>query len=279
MTYASRYLRIMTPYMEGIDVQNIQQRLMELGYYEGEIDGIYDQETAESIIAYQEAMGLLVDGVVGPDTWNAIGISPEYLEYFDSTYFIEIDLEQTTLTLKEGGTIVSTYPVAVGKPETPTPTGFWKIIQKTPNPGGDFGARWMRISVPWGGYGIHGTDEPESIGMAVSHGCVRMYNEDVIELYDIVPLGTAVEIIGETFTGRLLYVGVEGGSDVLRVQEILQEIDYYQGPLNGIYDEELEEAVTAFQRDYGLEADGIVGTNTYEALEKVYDIITENREP
>lgn len=279
MTYASRYLRIMTPYMEGIDVQNIQQRLMELGYYEGEIDGIYDQETAESIIAYQEAMGLLVDGVVGPDTWNAIGISPEYLEYFDSTYFIEIDLEQTTLTLKERGTIVSTYPVAVGKPETPTPTGFWKIIQKTPNPGGDFGARWMRISVPWGGYGIHGTDEPESIGMAVSHGCVRMYNEDVIELYDIVPLGTAVEIIGETFTGRLLYVGVEGGSDVLRVQEILQEIDYYQGPLNGIYDEELEEAVTAFQRDYGLEADGIVGTNTYEALEKVYDIITENREP
>ncbi len=279
MTYASRYLRIMTPYMEGIDVQNIQQRLMELGYYEGEIDGIYDQETAESVIAYQEAMGLLVDGVVGPDTWNAIGISPEYLEYFDSTYFIEIDLEQTTLTLKERGTIVSTYPVAVGKPETPTPTGFWKIIQKTPNPGGDFGARWMRISVPWGGYGIHGTDEPESIGMAVSHGCVRMYNEDVIELYDIVPLGTAVEIIGETFTGRLLYVGVEGGSDVLRVQEILQEIDYYQGPLDGIYSEELEESVTAFQRDYGLEADGIVGTNTYEALEKVYDIITENREP
>lgn len=279
MTYASRYLRIMTPYMEGIDVQNIQQRLMELGYYEGEIDGIYDQETAESVIAYQEAMGLLVDGVVGPDTWNAIGISPEYLEYFDSTYFIEIDLEQTTLTLKEGGTIVSTYPVAVGKPETPTPTGFWKIIQKTPNPGGDFGARWMRISVPWGGYGIHGTDEPESIGMAASHGCVRMYNEDVIELYDTVPLGTAVEIIGETFTGRLLYVGVEEGSDVLRVQEILQEIDYYQGPLNGIYSEELEESVTAFQRDYGLEADGIVGTNTYEALEKVYDIITENREP
>ncbi|WP_213818170.1 L,D-transpeptidase family protein [Garciella nitratireducens] len=279
MTYASRYLRIMTPYMEGIDVQSIQQRLRELGYYEGETNGVYDPKTSEAVISYQKAAGLLVDGVVGPDTWNAIGISPKYLEYFDSVYFIEIDLEQKSLALKERGTIISTYSVAVGKPETPTPTGFWKIIQKSLNPGGPFGARWMRMSIPWGGYGIHGTDQPESIGTAASHGCVRMYNEDVIKLYEIVPLGTAVEIIGETFTGRLLYVGVDGGSDVLRVQRILQEIDYYQGPLDGIYSQELKKAIIAFQRDYGLIADGVVGTNTYKALEKVYDRITENREP
>lgn len=279
MTYASRYLRIMTPYMEGIDVQSIQQRLRELGYYEGETNGVYDPKTSEAVISYQKAAGLLVDGVVGPDTWNAIGISPKYLEYFDSVYFIEIDLEQKSLALKERGTIISTYSVAVGKPETPTPTGFWKIIQKTLNPGGPFGARWMRMSIPWGGYGIHGTDQAESIGTAASHGCVRMYNEDVIKLYEIVPLGTAVEIIGETFTGRLLYVGVDGGSDVLRVQRILQEIDYYQGPLDGIYSQELKKAIIAFQRDYGLIADGVVGTNTYKALEKVYDRITENREP
>ncbi|SJZ54083.1 L,D-transpeptidase family protein [Garciella nitratireducens] len=279
MTYASRYLRIMTPYMEGIDVQSIQQRLRELGYYEGETNGVYDSKTSEAVISYQKAAGLLVDGVVGPDTWNAIGISPKYLEYFDSVYFIEIDLEQKSLALKERGTIISTYSVAVGKPETPTPTGFWKIIEKTLNPGGPFGARWMRMSIPWGGYGIHGTDQPESIGTAASHGCVRMYNEDVIKLYEIVPLGTAVEIIGETFTGRLLYVGVDGGSDVLRVQRILQEIDYYQGPLDGIYSQELKKAIIAFQRDYGLIADGVVGTNTYKALEKVYDRITENREP
>lgn len=170
MTYASRYLRIMTPYMEGIDVQSIQQRLRELGYYEGETNGVYDPKTSEAVISYQKAAGLLVDGVVGPDTWNAIGISPKYLEYFDSVYFIEIDLEQKSLALKERGTIISTYSVAVGKPETPTPTGFWKIIQKTLNPGGPFGARWMRMSIPWGGYGIHGTDQPESIGTAASHG-------------------------------------------------------------------------------------------------------------
>lgn len=137
----------------------------------------------------------------------------------------------------------------------------------------------MRISVPWGGYGIHGTNAPESIGTAASHGCVRMRNEDVIQLYDIVPLGTEVQIIGESFTGRLLYVGVDGGSDVQRVQEILQEVGYYNGPIDGNYSQELREAVMGFQEDYGLSPDGTVDTNTYQALEKVYDTLTGSRDP
>ena len=192
--------------MEGIDVENVQQRLRELGYYEGEIDGIYDKEMAEVVRDYQEAQGLMADGVVGPDTWNAIGLSEEYLEYFDSSITITIDLQKFLLTLKEGGTTTATFPVAIGKPR---PQLLREIggLSKTLNPGGPFGARWMRISVPWGGYGIHGTNAPESIGTAASHGCVRMRNEDVIQLYDIVPLGTEVQIIGESFTGRLLYVG------------------------------------------------------------------------
>lgn len=265
--------------MEGIDVENVQQRLRELGYYEGEIDGIYDKEMAEVVRDYQEAQGLMADGVVGPDTWNAIGLSEEYLEYFDSSFTITIDLQKFLLTLKEGGTTTATFPVAIGKPETPTPTGNWRIIQKTLNPGGPFGARWMRISVPWGGYGIHGTNAPESIGTAASHGCVRMRNEDVIQLYDIVPLGTEVQIIGESFTGRLLYVGVDGGSDVQRVQGILQEVGYYNGPIDGNYSQELREAVMGFQEDYGLSPDGTVDTNTYQALEKVYDTLTGSRDP
>jgi len=91
--------------------------------------------------------------------------------------------------------LVKTYPVAVGKPSTPTPLGNWTIVQKAMNPGGPFGARWMRLSVPSGGYGIHGTNNPKSIGKAVSHGCVRMYNNDVIEIYPLTPLGTPVTIV------------------------------------------------------------------------------------
>lgn len=279
MVYASRFLRITDPLMEGIDVVNVQQRLSELGYYDGEVDGVYDRDTVDAVRAFQESMGLMVDGVVGPDTWNAIGLSPETAEYFDTRYNITVDLDEKELTLREGERFLNVYPVAVGKPATPTPVGNWRIIQKTVDPGGPFGARWMRLSIPWGGYGIHGTNDPESIGFAVSNGCIRMFNEDVIELYDIVPLGTEVKIIGSVFTGRILYIGVEGGTDVERIQEILAALEYYEGPVDGEYSEEVRDAVINFQRDYGLIPDGVVGTNTYEALEKMNAILFDITEP
>ncbi len=279
MTYSSRYLRIADPLMEGIDVTNVQQRLSELGFYEGDITGIYDRDTAEAVREFQQQFGLTADGIVGPETWNAIGISPDLLQYFSTEYNITIDIEEKELTLRQGEQILKVYPVAVGKPSTPTPTGNWRIIQKTLDPGGPFGARWMRLSVPWGGYGIHGTDQPESIGNAASHGCVRMLNEDVIELYDIVPLGTEVRITGITFTGRTLYLGVQPGEDVRSVQEILQELGYYGGPIDAVYSEEVRDAVLEFQKDYGLTPDGVVGPNTYQALGKLGDILANSQEP
>lgn len=279
MIYASRYLRVTAdPPMEGIDVKNVQERLKELGYYTGDITSIYDKATAEAVRNFQAEFGLLADGVVGPDTWNAIGLSEESLQYFDSQYFITIDLDAKQLVLKEAQNVIRTYPVAVGKPSTPTPIGNWRIIQKTLNPGGPFGARWMRLNIPWGGYGIHGTDDPQSIGKAVSHGCVRLLNEDVIELYDIVPLGTGVNIVGTASTGRILQVGVERGPDVQRVQNILNRAGYYSGSIDGIYGPQTRDAVIAFQRDYGLVADGIVGPNTYDALGKVEDTLNNNRQ-
>ena len=81
---------------------------------------------------------------------------------------------------------------SVGKPSTLTPTGTFTIVNKAVNPGGPFGARWMVLSKPH--YGIHGTNKPSSIGKTVSHGCVRMYNKDVIELFNLVPIGTTVKI-------------------------------------------------------------------------------------
>lgn len=107
---------------------------------------------------------------------------------------IVIEVEKRRLHF-QSDSLVKTYPVAVGKPSTPSPIGNWTIVQKTMNPGGPFGARWMRLSVPWGGYGIHGTNNPKSIGRAVSHGCIRMYNKDVIEIYPLTPIGTPVQIV------------------------------------------------------------------------------------
>ena len=73
-----------------------------------------------------------------------------------------------------------------------TPIGNYIIVNKQPNPGGPFGAMWMSLSKEH--YGIHGTNDPSSIGNAVSRGCVRMYNQDVLQLASIVPNGTPVSI-------------------------------------------------------------------------------------
>jgi LysM repeat protein len=93
-----------------------------------------------------------------------------------------------------GGELVKVYPVAVGKPSTPTPTGDYKIITKILNPGGVLGTRWMGLSIPGGNYGIHGTNNPSSIGTAVSLGCIRMHNHNVEELFPQVNIGTPVHI-------------------------------------------------------------------------------------
>ncbi len=108
-------------------------------------------------------------------------------------YSIEIDLANLKLKLLQDETVVKEYPVAVGKPSTPTPRGEWTITGKGLW-GAQFGGHFMRLSIPWGIYGIHGTDKPWSIGQAVTHGCVRMHNDDAAELYDTVPVGTRVLI-------------------------------------------------------------------------------------
>ena len=108
------------------------------------------------------------------------------------SYSITVNTSTRTLTLYRNGQWVKSYPVAVGKPSTPTPKGTFTIVNKAVNPGGPFGSRWMGLSKPH--YGIHGTNNPSSIGKAVSNGCIRMYNKDVNELYNLVSIGTVVKI-------------------------------------------------------------------------------------
>jgi len=107
-------------------------------------------------------------------------------------YSIHVDLTSRQLKLYRDGTLAKSYPVGIGKMLTPTPTGTYNIVNKVPNPGGPFGDMWMGLSKPT--YGIHGTNDPSSIGHYVSHGCIRMYNHDVLELASLVPLGTPVTI-------------------------------------------------------------------------------------
>jgi len=269
----------MDPLMEGPDVQYVQTRLKQLGFYTGPANGVYGPETRDAVIRAQQNFGLAADGIVGPDTYNALGLSPEDDVTVAPEYVIYIDTRALQLSLRQFGREIGVYPVAVGTADTPTPLGDWKIIQKVRNPGGPFGVRWMRINCLWGGYGIHGTDNEPSIGTAASHGCIRMKNDDVTRVYELVPLGTRVKITGDAFTGRLLRVGVEPGSDVLRVQQVLQMLGYYRGDLDGFYGPATESAVVQFQRAQGLSPDGIVGPLTYDRLQLMNDWVLGDRRP
>ena len=106
--------------------------------------------------------------------------------------WIDISTSKHQLKLFHGTRLIKTYPIAVGEILSPTPTGTYKIINKQLNPGIVFGVLWMGLSKPH--YGIHGTNNPASIGKNVSHGCIRMFNHDVLELSSRVPIGTWVVI-------------------------------------------------------------------------------------
>jgi len=107
-------------------------------------------------------------------------------------YKIDVYISGRRLTLSRNGVVQKQYPIAVGRMLYQTPTGNFIIINKAPNPGGPFGTMWMSLSKEH--YGIHGTNDPSSIGKAVSKGCIRMYNHDVEALSKIIPIGTPVTI-------------------------------------------------------------------------------------
>ncbi|ASA21909.1 L,D-transpeptidase [Paenibacillus donghaensis] len=107
-------------------------------------------------------------------------------------YRIIVDLSQRMLYLLDDDIVVRGFPIGIGKMLTQSPVGDYTIINKQRNPGGPFGAFWMGLSKPH--YGIHGTNDPSSIGKEVSHGCIRMFNADVLALQALVPIGTRVTI-------------------------------------------------------------------------------------
>jgi lipoprotein-anchoring transpeptidase ErfK/SrfK len=121
---------------------------------------------------------------------------------------IVVSIPDRKLALVDGGRIVRVYPAAVGKPATPSPTGTHSIAVRVPNPTyyapgkavppgkeNPLGTRWLGLTLK--SYGIHGTNNSRSIGQAASHGCIRMLNRDVEELFDRVEVGDLVELLGE----------------------------------------------------------------------------------
>jgi lipoprotein-anchoring transpeptidase ErfK/SrfK len=127
------------------------------------------------------------------------------LKISTAKFSLVVDKSLNALTLKSDEELVKMYRVSTGNPNNPTPVGTFFIVTKLVNPvwrtlpAGNpeniLGSRWMGFKEPYREYGIHGTTEPESIGKNITNGCIRMLNQDVEELYAILPLGTEVTII------------------------------------------------------------------------------------
>ena len=272
-----RTIAPLVPYLAGPDVLELQERLLSLGYGPLAPDGVYGPRTTEAVRRFQRDRGIEPDGVVGPATWEALAGEPAAApaqtapgQKPSGELSIVVDTEKFTLTLYADGRPFKTYRVAVGRPSqfTLSPVGEWRIIQKSVNWGGGFGTRWMGLNVPWGIYGIHGTNKPWSIGTRASAGCIRMHNRDVEELYSWVPVGTRVTIIGpmpDVSFDRRLSPGATG-RDVVFVQFRLQELGFDARGADGRYGPNTAEAVRALQRLYGLPVDG-------DAYEDVYYIL------
>jgi lipoprotein-anchoring transpeptidase ErfK/SrfK len=121
---------------------------------------------------------------------------------------IVVSIPDRKLALIESDHVLKIFSTAVGAPESPSPVGVYKIVNSIPDPtwyykgkivgpGKDnpLGTRWLGLSAS--GYGIHGTNVPSSIGHNASHGCVRLRNRDVEELFTMVGVGDQVELYAE----------------------------------------------------------------------------------
>ena len=121
---------------------------------------------------------------------------------------IVVSIPDRKLAVIESGNVVKIFPTAVGAPKSPSPAGSYTIVQRivdptwyghgqvvAPGKNNPVGTRWIGLSIR--GYGIHGTNAPASIGRNASHGCIRMRNKDVEQLFEMIAIGDPVELVGE----------------------------------------------------------------------------------
>lgn len=183
-------------------ISEAQKVLKKLGFYSGIETNKYDDDTREALMNFQTAQELRVTGVLDHPTYcrlfkaDIFNIMPKKKEVRAYSGLakgnILIIKSQRQLTLLDGKTAIRQYPIAIGKPSTPTPEGNYAIATKISNPGGILGTRWMGLN--FDAYGIHGTNKPWLIGQMVSNGCIRMHNHHVEELFVLVNIGTPVYI-------------------------------------------------------------------------------------
>lgn len=195
------------------DIKRIQDKLQNINMqslFSSDIDNcskLYTVKRGDALSKIANKFGTTVGLIKKSNNLTSDRIMPgQELKVNVCKFSLVVDKSQNLLFLKRKGQIIKTYLVATGK-QSRTPEGKFEIVNKLvkptwyktgavvlpDNPENILGSRWMGFDKA--GYGIHGTTEPESLGSQVTLGCIRMKNEEVEELYTIVPVGTEVTIV------------------------------------------------------------------------------------
>ncbi|SNY05925.1 Putative peptidoglycan binding domain-containing protein [Orenia metallireducens] len=273
-----RHISLQTPVLKGDDVWELQSQLKELGFYKGNLNSTYDWNTYLAVRNFQYSKGLNETGIVNEQIWLELGdelnknlpieTTNNKVDLPKGEVSILVNGYKRQMIVYSNGEAFHTFPVAVGKPSTKSPVGEWAVIAKDKDWGGGFGVRWMRLNVPWGIYGIHGTNKPGSIGRSASHGCIRMFNRDVKVLFEWVKVGTRVKIIGPRDEVEMKYNIHPGrvGEDVLILQEKLRKHGFNPGYTDGRFGKDSKQAMKEFKYLYGLKDDLVADKNTFYIL-------------
>jgi peptidoglycan hydrolase-like protein with peptidoglycan-binding domain len=178
------------PGFTGTFVSLIQSRLAALHYAVPQ-NGVYDQLTANAILAYRKVRGwariFTLDSSVIRGLLNGVGTFQ--VRYPRQGRHVEANLTDQTLALINGSKVVGIYPVSSGKPSTPTVLGTYHVYLRTPGflPDGMYYSSFFT-----GGYAIHGYDPSPTY--PASHGCLRLPLDDAIQVYNWITYGTPVDV-------------------------------------------------------------------------------------
>ncbi len=252
------------PAYYGQDFILTTQILLNQAGYHCPADGLAGKQTQSALEQFQSDYGLEHDGKIGPVTARALSSVAAALTAVtqdvdaENNIQVIINVKKHTVTVMDGNSVKHVFPVGIGKSSTPSPPGEWHVRKKSSGWGGGFGVRFIELDIPWGVYGVHGTNKPYSVGQNLSGGCFRMNNADVLRLYALVEVGTPITVVdpdlGHHFT-RPLAPGSRG-PDVLLLQRGLVGFGWLEPPADGIYGPKTAEAVRTFQKAFGLKVTG-----------------------
>lgn len=265
------------PYHKCDEVIELQEALYMLGFYQDSPTGIFDEKTALAVRSFQKYTGIASDGIIKYHVWLKLAKETEKLIADNKKMspptgkvHLVIDAFKRRLLVFNNDEVYAQFPIAIGKYNSPSPLGNWKVISKAHKENTMLGTRWLGLNVPWGVYGIHGTNKPWTIGSMASHGCFRMFNNDVEIIYPWVKWGTPVTVIGNPFGymsgGFQKLKAGDSGSGVIYLQEKLSRLGYYKSKTDGLYGAGTVKAVKALQKDLGLAETGLVDLLEYKAL-------------